>query len=136
MNKVVFPAILFLIFALPLQTQAKEMHHKEPKLMGVLFYADWCGSCKTLDPLIEKARGKTGLDDMDIVFVRMDLSDNTTRAQSAMLASSLGIGDIFARNDGKTGYMALIDTDTKEIVGKIDKSMKADEISSLIKQKL
>ncbi len=91
MKKLVFPALLIMTFILPLQVQAEAAFHKTPELIGVLYYADWCGSCKTLDPQIEKARGKAGLDDMPIVFVRMDLTDKITSAQSAMLASSMGL---------------------------------------------
>ena len=136
MKKLIFPALLIMTFILPFQAQAGAVHHKTPELIGVLYYADWCGSCKTLDPQIEKARGKAGLDDMPIVFVRMDLTDTTTSAQSAMLASSLGLGDLYADNKGKTGYMAVIDVDTKEVVARIDKTMSADDIATMIKGKL
>lgn len=136
MKKLIFPALLIMTFILPLQAQAEAVHHKTPELIGVLYYADWCGSCKTLDPQIEKARGKAGLDDMPIVFVRMDLTDTTTSAQSAMLASSLGLGDLYADNKGKTGYMAVIDANTKEVVARIDKTMSADDIAVTIKGKL
>lgn len=136
MKKLFLPALLMVILAFPLQAQAEAVHHKTPELIGVLYYADWCGSCKILDPQVKKARGKAGLDDMPIVFVRMDLTDKTTSAQSAMLASSLGLGDVYADNKGKTGYMAVVDANTKEVVARIDKTMPADDIAALIKGKL
>ncbi len=137
MRNILFPLFVLFIFAVPVTGHAKDVvKSKEPKLIGVLYYADWCGTCKILDPQIEKARGKMDLDNMPIVFVRMDLTNKTTAAQSGMLASALGLGALYNDNSGKTGYMALVDSETKGVVATIDKTMKADDISALITEKL
>jgi len=104
----------------------------KPEVLGVLFYADWCGSCKTLDPAIAKARGKSDLDNDSILFVRLDLTNSTTRYQSELMANALGIGEFFEENDGSTGFLLLVDADTKKVLNQVTKSSDADEISSLV----
>ena len=106
---------------------------QEPEVLGVLFYADWCGSCKVLEPEIEKARGKADLDNEAVLFVRLDLTDATRRHQAAMLASSLGLGESFARNGGATGFMLLVDADTKEVISMVTKKSDAAEITDQVK---
>lgn len=102
---------------------------------AVKFHADWCGSCKAIAPQLEKARGKHALDDMNVLFVTLDLTDDTTRNQSAMMANAMGLGDLYKENKGKTGYIVLIDSKTGESLGKITKKHTADDIAALIKEK-
>ncbi len=139
MKKTLYMMAVFMVLALPMQASAEMMKKVEvnkPKLIAALYYADWCGSCKIVDPQVKKARARGDLDRADILFVTFDLTNKTTMAQSEMLASSLGLSDIFAKNAGKTGYMAIIDSASKQQIAKIDKTMKADDISKLITSKL
>jgi len=105
---------------------------QKPEVIGVLFYADWCGSCKVLDPAIEKARGKSDLDNNPILFVRLDLTNATTRHQSELMAQTLGMGDFYEKNAGKTGFMLLVDADTKEVISTLTKAVDANEISDKV----
>lgn len=105
--------------------------HK-PEVMGVLFYADWCGSCKILDPAIEKARGKSDLDNDAILFVRLDLTDATKRHQSELMAHALGLGDFYQKNAGATGFMLLVDAETKEVITRLTKDMDATKITAQV----
>ena len=104
----------------------------EPELFIIKFHADWCGSCQLLGPKIEKARGKAGLDDSAALFIKLDLTDSTTRNQAAMMASALGLGKYFSDNAGKTGFAILVDPESKEIKGRITKDMSAETIIELI----
>ncbi len=103
---------------------------------AVKFHADWCGSCKTIAPQLEKARGKHALDDLNVLFVTLDLTNETTRNQSAMMANAMGIGELYKENNGKTGYIVLINSKTGESLGKITKKHNADDIAALIKEKV
>ncbi len=130
MSKIKIALISVLFGFSSLMTQASET---KPEVLGVLFYADWCGSCKVLDPAIEKARGKSDLDNESVLFVTLDLTDATTRHQSELLANSLGLSELYAKNEGATGFMLLIDAETKEVVTRLTKKADANAITAEIK---
>src|SRR3989338_7168874 len=92
----------------------------KPAVIGVLFYADQCGSCKILDPKIQAV--KKEFTDKPILFTRVDLTDDYTKSQSQMLASMLGISEIYNENAPKTGYMLLINAKDKKVLGKLTKT--------------
>ncbi len=106
---------------------------QEPEVLGVLFYADWCGSCKVLEPEIDKARGKADLDNEAVLFVRLDLTDATRSHQASMLASSLGLGEAFAQKAGATGFMLLVDAETKEVISMVTRKSDAAAIADQVK---
>lgn len=81
---------------------------------GVLFYADWCASCKVLEPKIKEARASLAKD-TPVLFVTLDLTDEGSRNQAAMLASLVNIESIYAAHSGKTGFMLLVDAKSKEV---------------------
>ena len=72
----------------------------------------------------------------NVLVTKLDLTDDYTRAQSLLLAGWLGIRDVVAANWGKTGFMLLIDVDSKEVVGKVTKKHTEDEIKDAIKKAL
>jgi len=109
---------------------------QKPEVLGVLFYADWCGSCKVLDPIIKKARGKANLDNDAILFVRLDLTDATQRHQSALMAHTLGLSDFYNKNGGATGFMLLVNAETKEVITRLTKNMNATEITKQVRNAL
>ena len=122
--KILLPLIL-LLAGLSHNAQAQSA---EPEVYVVKYYADWCGSCRVMDPVMEEAKEMANLDDSDALFVTLDLTDATTSKQAELLASSLGLGDYYAENAGKTGYMILVDTDTGEIEGTITADMTAEQM--------
>ena len=104
----------------------------QPEVMGILFYADWCSSCKVLEPQLDQARTDSDLDNQSIVFVTLDLTDETTSHQAKLLAQSLGLGDVYAANEGTTGFMLLVDAETKHVVTRLTKELTAEVISERI----
>ncbi|MEO0616043.1 MAG: thioredoxin domain-containing protein [Pseudomonadota bacterium] len=112
---------------------ADDQKRSQPKLYSVLFYADWCSSCKLLDPKIERARAKAELDQQPVLFVRFDLTDADTTAQSELLAESLGLSAYLERNGGRTGYAVLVNAATGEQVSRFTRQMSDEAIGMAIK---
>ena len=126
-----FLAILTMLFVsfMPIhQAQAEHAGHAHTTVYAVAFHADWCGSCKLIKPNMVKARGKAGLDNKDVLFVTLDLTNDTTRHQSKLLAGALGLGDFYETNAGKTGFVLLVDGKSGKHLGKITKDMDAGVI--------
>jgi thiol-disulfide isomerase/thioredoxin len=107
---------------------------KQPKVIGLMFYADWCGSCKTLDPKLQAV--KKEFVDQPILFTRLDLTDDATKHQAALLAGLTGLDAIYAEHAGKTGFMLLIDAKDRKILGKLVKTQSEDELKAEIKKAL
>ncbi|MEM1231213.1 MAG: thioredoxin domain-containing protein [Pseudomonadota bacterium] len=104
----------------------------DPRVYGVLFYADWCPKCKVLKPELERARLEDQLDNEDVLFVRLDLTDKTTSHQAKLMASALGLEDFYVENEGRTGFMLLIDPNSGQAIDRQTKELTAEEISRRI----
>lgn len=80
------------------------------KPIVAVFYADWCGSCKILEPRLEAAMSQ--LADKDAVkIVKFDLTDDTTKAKSAAMAGENGLTDMYNEKAPKTGFAVLVQGD-------------------------
>ncbi len=101
------------------QKQAPKQKVEPPKVLAVLFYADWCSSCKELEPKLNKV--KRDFEGKPILFTRFDLTDEFTNDQAARYAALLGLEKYYTDNGGKTGYMLLIDSHSKKVLGRINK---------------
>ena len=115
------------------QDGAKETTEK-PKVVGVLFYADWCASCKVLDPKLDKV--KKQFTDQPIYFTRVDMTDDCTKKQSGMLAEWVGLGEIYREHASKTGFMLLIDPQTKKVLSKLTKTQSEAELKAAMEDAL
>jgi len=100
----------------------------KPKILGVLMYADWCGKCKQLDPKLSEV--KPQFEDQSILFTQFDMTNDFTTSQSQKLAGLLGLGDLFQQHKGSTGYMVLLDAQTKEVL----KTLKHDQSEEQLKK--
>lgn len=107
-------------------------NEKELKVLAVRMYADWCGNCKALDPKVDAI--KSGFTSGDILFMRLDQTEDFDTAQSEIMAGLLGIGDTFAEYKGKTGIMLLIDSDTKKLLEVINHRMSEEEIVAALRK--
>jgi len=100
-----------------------------PDLLVVKFHADWCGSCRALGPAITDLTNK--LDGQAVLFTELDFTNNSKKHQSILLASALGLDEVVANNKG-TGFILVIDSKTKEISAKLDKTQSVKEMSKII----
>ena len=86
-----------------------------PKIIVVKFHADGCGACKAMGPVFTDLRNK--LDGRPVLFVELDLTNATTRHQSMLLASALGLGRALKEHPG-TGFILLFD-EQRRVKGKL-----------------
>lgn len=137
MKKIIMALGFLSLAILPLLAQAEQskMPTNPSPLYAISFHADWCGSCKVLSPKVKEAKSIGDLGNKNVLFVRLDLTDKTTSHQSALLASTLGIEAFYKSNNGKTGFILLVNSSTGETVGKITKDMDANQISETIIEK-
>ncbi len=106
----------------------------KPKVVGVLFYADWCNSCKTLEPKLNAI--KKDFAGQPVLFTRVDFTDDFTKEQSDLLASYLDLGSAYAGQGRKTGYMLLINAESKQVLGKLLKTQSEAELKAEIDKAL
>lgn len=118
------------VLAGPPVAQAKEKTETEAEAYAVLFYADWCGSCKAIDPKLEEARAS--LAEEPVLFVTFDMTDEKTQKQTAMLANALKLEDHFSENAGKTGFILMIDPKNNNVLDRITKSDSTEEMEKKI----
>lgn len=124
--------LLLLVSALPACAETEPAKASEADVVAALFYADWCGSCKTLEPKVNEARAGADLDKERVLFVRLDLTDEVKSHQAGLLAESLGLGEHFDANAGATGYLLLVDAHTGKAIGRLTKNLSADAIAGSI----
>lgn len=128
MNKVLslFGASLLVLTVF---TSALQAAPEKPKVHGILFFSESCGSCKILDPKIEKV--KASFKGQPVLFTKLDHSNDFSSGQAELLAASIGVGNIYSKQAKKSGYMLLVN-DKNEVVAKLTKKMTEDEISAEI----
>ncbi|MEM7048544.1 MAG: thioredoxin domain-containing protein [Acidobacteriota bacterium] len=113
MARSILLSLVLLVVALPL---AAADGPAEPEIVAVKFHADWCGSCKKMGSLFEDLTNK--YDGKSVLFVTLDLTNGTTRAQAEYLAAALGFGEAFAAHPG-TGFVLLLDGETRKPLVKL-----------------
>ncbi len=133
MKKILLMLGLVATFILPASVNAETK--ADNSLYAVAFHADWCGSCQVIGSNVAKARGKADLDNKDVLFVKLDLTNAATRHQSSLMASALGLGEFYKTNAGKTGFVLLVNAKNGEVVGKLTKEHDANAIIAAINEK-
>jgi len=104
------------------------------KTTAVLIYADWCGSCKVLDPMVKKVQAMGTIPGLN--FVTLDYTDKDADAFYAQ-AEAAGVGEaVKAYLDGtvKTGQLVLVDLDDQKVLSKVTKTFKPAEIVTALKE--
>lgn len=94
-----------------------------------VFYADWCGSCKILEPKMEEAMKQ--MDNADALnIVKFDLTNAETKAASVTMAAENDLTDLYNARAPKTGFAVLVNNDENPVT-----LTKADSVED-IKAKL
>ena len=76
--------------------------------MIVKMHADWCGTCKRLDPTFEALEREVG-DRARIVV--LDVTDDKRRTRARRRAAELGIEGFFDRYQSRTGTVGVLAAD-------------------------
>lgn len=121
--------MLFLPYSANAQDGLKEKI-VAPQVMVVKFYADWCGSCKAMQPELDKFLDATK--NKSVLYVHLDLTDEQKRQKSAYLAYSLGLEEIYKEHAAKTGFALLVDVSSTSIKGKITKDMSSSDMYAML----
>jgi len=116
------------------EKQPPKQKVEPPKVLAVLFYADWCAWCKELEPKLNQVKGD--FRGQPILFTRFDLTNEFSNDQSARYAALLGLEKYYVDNKGETGYMLLIDSKTKKVLGKINRQDSPQEMKAALTKAL
>jgi len=84
-------------------------------------------------PVFEDLANK--LDGQPVLSYELDFTNNTTKHQSVMMASALGLGNVLKENQG-TGFILLIDANTKKVLEKFTKEHDLKTIAGKINEHL
>lgn len=107
-----------------------------PKIMAVYVTADWCPNCKVLGPQLQQAIENGGLLQKPVLFVVLNLTDKPHIRQAIFMAQSLGFGPWLQAQGSATGYVAVIDAQTKAELMRFDKIDNAKTIQAGIEKLL
>jgi len=113
----------------PIQATSMEIRTK-----AVLVYADWCGSCKVLDPKIKAVQSMENGAELEYVtldYTNKNLKDFFSQAKASDVGSA--IEAYFPDGKIKTGQLLLVDVDDQKVIGTVTKSLEASEIMETIR---
>ncbi len=88
-----------------------------PKIIALKFHADWCGYCKAMGDIYEEMQAK--FDQQPVLWITLDQTRENDRKQSEYLAHALSMNDIWAEHGGKTGFILLVNAETRQVVEKL-----------------
>ena len=125
--------ILALMASMLLAPTAQAYTLPKPRLMAVYFWASWCPNCKLLSPQLAQARTQARLDDADVLFVTLDLTDSRSIHQSILLAQALGIAEFMQKQGSATGYIAVLEATSKKELARFDRSSSADQMAERLR---
>jgi thiol-disulfide isomerase/thioredoxin len=101
-----------------------------PALVVAKFHADWCSACRAMGDVATDLANKH--DGQPILFVTFDLTNETTRRQSEMRAAAMGLSALYDANRDKTGFLVLVNAQSKTEVTKLTREQTLKDMSGAI----
>lgn len=99
-----------------------------PQLVAVKFHADWCRLCQRMGTIFDDLADR--LDGQPVLFVEVDITNETTRRQSAYLAAGLGLDEVWQAHGRAAGFILLVDAQTKQVVGRLNADLSLDQMAA------
>lgn len=106
------------------------------KTSAVLVYADWCGSCKILDPAVKKVQSMGAIPGVDFVVLDYTDKDAENFYLQAQVAGVEQAVKTYLDGTIKTGQLLLVDIDDQIVLQAVKKDMDAAQIATSIKEAL
>ena len=85
-----------------------------PKIIAVRIRHDMCPFCKGFDSQFPKLVHKTKAD--SVLFVTLDMTDETSQQQAAMLVSVMGLERAWTGDLSKMGTIMFLNGETKQVI--------------------
>lgn len=101
------------------------------KVIAVVNHATWCPACQNNGERAKAAFMENNKDGA-ILFVTNDLSNDETKAQSAMELKKVGLDKVMMENNG-TGVAYFFDAETKKLINKVSVAKSDKEIAQVMK---
>ena len=101
-----------------------------PALVVLMFHADWCGRCPSLNPIFDQLTGKYG--QRPTLFVRLNVTDAAAKQQSRVLATNLDLDWVFERQTLNPGKILLVDRDAKEVLSTMTDEQERDGLEGAL----
>lgn len=103
---------------------------ERPELIAVKFHADWCGKCQAMKPAHKSVRQAYA--EKPVLFVTLDLTEPADVHQAEYLMAELNMGRIWSDIGRKTGFVILVDAESREPIGRLTSQMGEQEMSDAI----
>jgi len=132
MLKSLFIMAFALVGLVTVPATAMDSEAQAQKPMLVTFTAEWCGSCKILEPKLEQALTNDKINS-GLEVVIFDFTNNDTKAAAASLADEKGLTDIFQKHGPKTGFSLMVGQNMQE-QGRFTKENSVEEIETTLEE--
>lgn len=122
LKALIFPALvlsgvsLFAFAGRTSATHAEYAYPGEPEVVAATFSSAWCSSCKILSPRLADVISEFA--DKPVKFVELDFTFGE-RGELADQAEAEGLGGVYPRFKGATGFTLLVDRETGEIIDRL-----------------
>lgn len=104
----------------------------QPRLIALKFHADWCGSCKAMGPVFTELQQK--YESLPVLYVELDQTTKSRKRQAAFLANAMGLDKTWKEHGGKTGFILLVDSETKAVVAKLTKDQNLKQMGASLQK--
>ena len=101
---------------------------EETEVAAVMIHADWCASCRKLEPQLAAVRARAPFD--DVAFLMLDYTDRNENAFFKQ-ADDAGVGAFIRKrfaHEIATGQILLVDLDRNKFAGVLTQKMTEDEM--------
>ncbi len=129
MKKTLFALTLALASLFPINS-AHALAPKDSRLVAVFFYAQDCEPSKGLSTKFDALKAQFSQE--PVLFVTFDHSTAAARNQSAMLAQTMDLDEVYTNENRESGTIILIDSANEKEIGRITPEMTEDQAKETV----